>query len=33
MVTVEGMGHTWPENHPRGTKLLLDFFGDKVKGS
>lgn len=33
MVTVAGMGHTWPENQPKGTKLLLDFFGDKVKGA
>jgi polyhydroxybutyrate depolymerase len=47
LVTVEGMGHTWPEKETglskpeksgdgdilNGTKLLLDFFVDKVKRS
>jgi poly(3-hydroxybutyrate) depolymerase len=33
MVTVEGMGHTWPDRSDGldGTKLLLDFFDGKVK--
>jgi polyhydroxybutyrate depolymerase len=35
LITVEGMDHTWPEAGGAfdldGTKLLLDFFSDKVK--
>jgi polyhydroxybutyrate depolymerase len=35
LITVEGMGHTWPETGGAfdldGSKLLLDFFSDKVK--
>ena len=35
LVTVEGMDHAWPETGGAfdldGTKLLLDFFADKVK--
>jgi poly(3-hydroxybutyrate) depolymerase len=34
MNTVEGMAHTWPEKPDdavAGTKLVLDFFADKIK--
>jgi poly(3-hydroxybutyrate) depolymerase len=33
MVTVQGMGHMWPDRSDGldGTKLLLDFFDGKIK--
>jgi hypothetical protein len=34
MNTVEGMPHTWPErpqDDVAGTRLVVDFFADKVK--